>query len=469
MQFYSFIFLPIFVFALKPDERVHSNIYHAQYKKYIDRVVSYIYLQIIYNQKLNSNGVEEAFQQYTDLPKLRLKYNYTISVLNFEYTKIIKKFLEYVAIIIRKCHECHKNKLPEKFVSWVILLEDQIKNSKTMFENLHNAMKFISYIDIRYLFSECTVPHAIIEEIDFIYQFVSEKNVENSSFDLNKSLNQISKIKLGNIVKFHKDLTKIVNSLTEDSKYIDPSIKTDLKKIEINERSKKKNSFDVYSEHPNKFYNETINIWYKNLGFEQFLEPIEAEFKPPIDPKTNQNDGIKALNIICKESGWEKMNHISIIYFGKQLSLDRIINDEVCDMNFRIKKEHVSQLLRCRYTEVLKNYYAILSSIMCVCLNDVRNFYHNCLIKLFNSFKESEKMIEGLYKAMVASNRSSIWSVHRNSKSSLHNLFQWVTIILRFLKNNNFNLDNFMDSYDDKIIIILNEEETVIIEKLLEN
>ncbi|XP_050545587.1 uncharacterized protein LOC126907928 isoform X8 [Daktulosphaira vitifoliae] len=467
MKLYSFILLPIFFFVLKPDEGVHCNIYHAQYKKYIERVVSCIYLQIIYNQKQNSNGEEEAFQQYTDLRELKLKYNYAISVLNFEYTKIIKKFLEYVAIIIRKCHQCHKNNLLQKFVSCVILLEDQIKNSKTMFENLHNAMKFISYIDIRFLFFEFEVPHTIIEEIDFIYQFVSEKNLENSPFDLNKSFNQISKIKLRNFVKFLKDSTKIVNSLTEHNKYINPSIKTHLENIEINERSKKNNSSDVYSKPPNKFYNETIKIWYKNLGFEEFLEPIEAEFIPPIDPKTNQNDGIKALNVIRKEPGWKSMNHINIVYFGKQISVNRIINDEVSNINFRIKKEHITQFLRCRYTEIIKEYHTILSSIMHVCQNDIRNFYHNCLIKLFNSFKKSEKMIEGLYKALVALNRSSIWSVNFNSKSSLHKLFKWVTIILRFLKNNNFNLDNFMDKYDIEIVIIRNPKETEIIKKLL--
>ncbi|XP_050545580.1 uncharacterized protein LOC126907928 isoform X1 [Daktulosphaira vitifoliae] len=468
MKLYSFILLPIFFFVLKPDEGVHCNIYHAQYKKYIERVVSCIYLQIIYNQKQNSNGEEEAFQQYTDLRELKLKYNYTISVLNFEYTKIIKKFLEYLAIIIRKCHQCHKNNLPEKFVKCVILLEDQIKNSKTMFENLCNAMKFISYIDIRYLFSECTVPHAIIEEIDFIYQFVLEITLETRSFDLNKSPNEESKIKFDNFIKFYKDTSIIVKCHIVDNKYIDPSIKTHLENIEIIKSSKKKNSSDVDSKPPNEFYNETINIWYKNLGFEQFLEPIIAEFIPPIDPKTNQNDGIKALNVIRKEPGWKSMNHISIVYFGKQISVARIINDEVSNINFRIKKEHITQFLRCRYTEIIKEYHTILSSIMHVCQNDLRNFYHNCLIKLFNSFKESEKMIEGLYKAMVALNRSSIWSVYLSSKSSLLKVFQWVTIILSFLKHNNFNLDNFMDKYDNKIAIILNEKETEIIEKLLD-
>ncbi|XP_050545622.1 uncharacterized protein LOC126907941 isoform X2 [Daktulosphaira vitifoliae] len=442
MKFYSFILIFIVVLVLQPDKRVHCKSHHAMYEKYIERVVSYIYSQIISYRKQDPNNTEKAFQPSTTLLK---KYIYTIRILNFKYYEILKKFLNLINHLLRYCQQFHdEDKLSTHFIPCVQMLEIVIKSSKTFIEHVHNAMKFLSYIDISLLFPDSFVPFLTIDVIVFMYQYILEISSDTSSFDLNKSPYEISEMKFENLTKFETNASILINNFIQNSKYIYVFLTNDLKNIKIAELP-----IDVMSarkEILDKFFDEIIEVWYKNLGFEEFLNPKSAEFTPPIDPDTNQNDGIEALNIIRKESGWEKMNHISIIYFGKKFSVDQIINDEVSMINFRIKREHVSQLLRCRFTEIMKNYRTLLSAMLYVCDKYAYNYYHNCLSKLFSSFVKSKKMLEDLYEALVTLNKSSIWSVNYNSKSSLHKVFEWVAEFLSLLKKNDFSLKNIDDN-----------------------
>ncbi|XP_050545607.1 uncharacterized protein LOC126907936 [Daktulosphaira vitifoliae] len=460
MKLYTFISMSIVIFMLTLCEC-------GDYKNYIKRVMFDIHLLIrskhiqnlnLKQDSINTTGIVEANLHDKRLDFTYLYY-YTISILNFKYTEILKKFLDYLDIIIRKCQRFQERNSSEDFNRCVTILEDAIKNSKTMIKSLHNAMKFISYIDIRFLFSQGAVSHGIIDEIDFIYQYV----VEISCFDLNKSPNLDFKEKFQNLTKFHADALNIVNDLFEKSIIIDTSEKTNLTTIKIQECSNE-NNYDVIIStciELKKFYDETIEIWYKSLGFEQFFNPKLKKYIPPIDAAINQGDGIKALNILLKEPGWKSMNHIKIIYYNKLFSVDSIIKDQVCDMNFRIKKEHVLQLLRCRYSEILKNYYTLLTCIFHICKTDASDYYLKCLIELFNSFNKSEIMLRGLHTALISLNKTSIWNVNLHCKSNLWNILNWVTDFLRFLKNNKLSRDNF----DDKQGKLKTED----VEILLEN
>ncbi|XP_050545637.1 uncharacterized protein LOC126907944 isoform X7 [Daktulosphaira vitifoliae] len=347
------------------------------------------------------------------------------------------------------------------------MLEKVLQNSKTMIANLHNAMKFLSYIDIRFLFSEGIIPHPIIEVIDFIYQYVLGKSQDTSSLDLNQSPYDISEMKLENLTKFHTDASKIVGDFFQNSKYILIFLINDLPKINIAELPNDLNFARI--EILNTFFNEIVEVWYKNLGFEEFLNPKTAEFIPPIDPDTNQNDGIEALNIIRRESGWKEMNHISIVYFGKQFSVDRIINDEVSNINFQIKKKHVSQLLRCRFTEIMKNYRSLFSAMLYICDKDAHNYYNNCVIKLFGSLVKSKTMLEDLYEALVTLKKSSIWSVNYTSESNLQIVFEWVAGFLSLLENNDFSLKNINDNKMIKQLLIIFKKKFNVFSTLLLN
>ncbi|XP_050540178.1 uncharacterized protein LOC126904882 [Daktulosphaira vitifoliae] len=467
MEFYYFILISTVVFVLKPTEAIQSKTYNKNYRKYIKTVVAYIHTQIGSNQMLNLKlkqdlvtyelaiiGVPDVFTR---------NYRYTIGVLNYKYTEILKKFLEYMNIIIDKCNQFQKINLSENFICCVTLLVEEIKNSSAMFENLHNAMKFISYIDIKFLFFVGRVMHPIIDEIYFFHQFVKILET-NNIVDINIIPNlDDSKTKLENITKFYEDGLQIVNNLFKYSNVTDISKNTDLEKkqtqkcsndstIKIVNCSNELNFEIVYStcSKLNSFYNETIELWYKNLGFEHFLNPKTPDFTPPKDPEINQNDGIDALNILRLENGWQSMKYINIVYYDKRFNVDSILNDKINDVNFRIKRDHVSQLLRCKYTETLKNYQTLLSALLLICKKDSIEYQNNCLIEVFKSFKKSKRMLKGLYNALITLNKSSIWIVNYNSHSSLHRILKWVVYGLTLLKKNNFSQIDFIDQDNNK-------------------
>ncbi|XP_050545634.1 uncharacterized protein LOC126907944 isoform X4 [Daktulosphaira vitifoliae] len=470
MKFFSFILIFIVIFLLQQDTGVHCENYHDMYENYIERVVSHIYSKIISYRKQDSKntiGIEENLQTNTNMLNLRQKYCYTIGILNFKYIEILQKYFDIIKLMLNMCLKYHKNNELNYFSSCVETLEKVLKISKTMFKKLHNAMKFISYLDIRLLFTEGFIPHPIIDVIDFIYQYVLEKSQDTSSLDLNKSPYEISVIKLENLTKFQFDASKRIGKFVENNKFMFIYILTDMSKIKIAELPNDLNFVRI--EIINKFFNEIIEVWYKNLGFEEFIKPKSAEFIPPINPDTNQNDGIEALNIIRKESGWKKMNHISIVYFGKQFSVDRIINDEVSNINFQIKKKHVSQLLRCRFTEIMKNYRSLFSAMLYICDKDAHNYYNNCVIKLFGSLVKSKTMLEDLYEALVTLKKSSIWSVNYTSESNLQIVFEWVAGFLSLLENNDFSLKNINDNKMIKQLLIIFKKKFNVFSTLLLN
>ncbi|XP_050520669.1 uncharacterized protein LOC126894058 [Daktulosphaira vitifoliae] len=487
MEFYSFISISIVVLVLKPAEGVQAKRqYNQRYKNYINTVVAHIHSQIgsyeMQNLKLKQFLNCPEMEKICTPDDFSRNYRYTISVLNFKYTEILKKFLDYMNIIINKCLEFYKRNLFENFISCVSLLETEVKNSKSMFEYLHNAMKFISYIDIKYLFREGFAPHPIIDEIDFFQQSV--KKLDATYFvDINilPNIND-SKTKFENLKRFYDVALKIVNNLFQNSQIIEISVNTDLMDNQINEcfndstikidDCSNENNFDiVYStcSKLNSFYNESINIWYKNLGFEHFLNPKIPDFTPPKDPEIKQDDVIEALNILHLETGWKSMNHINIVYYDKYYNVDFIMKDKINDINFRIKKEHIVQLLRCRYTEILKNYQTLLSTIMYICKSDLIEYQNNCLIELFKSFNKSKKMLKGLYNSLITLNKSSIWIVNMNSHSSLHRILEWVVYSLNLLKKNNFFQIDFVDQNDNKKINEIIQEFRDIFQKYLDN
>ncbi|XP_050520420.1 uncharacterized protein LOC126893912 [Daktulosphaira vitifoliae] len=460
MDFFLLICMTIGVFVLIPDKAEQCAYYREDYKNYVKSVFGYIYSQIELNQMQNQNLhqdpnksfiVLEAFQPYAYMNDFRENYSYTINLLNFKYTGILKKFLNYLDIILQQCKQFRDENLWENFICCITSLIEELKNSKTLFENLYNAMKFISYIDVRYVFNGNNVPNAIVDEIDFFKQFVLQYTSETVSFDLNSLPNlKDSETKFKNLNEFYTEASEIVNNMFQKSVIIDTSVNTNSTTNPINESSNENDLYLVYltCSNLNAFYNETIEIWYKNLGFEEFLNPKIPKFTPPIHRKINQNDGIKALNILRQETGWKKMNHINIIYNDKQFSVDCIIKNEINCIDFRIKKEYVTQLLRCRYTEIMKNYCVLLSTILFICNADDNDDYHNCIIELFNSFNKSILLLKGLYTALITLNKSSIWSVNYNSNSNLKNILKWVSGFLRLLKNNEFSLVNNADKPD---------------------
>ncbi|XP_050548714.1 uncharacterized protein LOC126910304 [Daktulosphaira vitifoliae] len=175
------------------------------------------------NEMTNANTrQEEAFKQDEFMQNFKSKYSITISLLNFKYTEILKKFLDYMHIIIDKCQQFRSRNLSENFICCVTSFIEEMKNSKIMFENLYNAMKFLSYLDVRYVFIGSIVTNVIIDEIDFFQQYVLQQITETSSFDLNSipKFND-SETKFKNLNEFYTEALEKVNKLFKNSNIID--------------------------------------------------------------------------------------------------------------------------------------------------------------------------------------------------------------------------------------------------------
>ncbi|XP_050520415.1 uncharacterized protein LOC126893908 [Daktulosphaira vitifoliae] len=450
MKFYCLICVAIFI--MQQDISEQYSKYRESYKNYIKTVICHIHSKIQLNEMLNlksNNNTNNTvvlieFQSGTNMHDFSENYSNTISILNFKYTEILKTFLNYLDFILRKCKQFHDENLWENFICCITSLVEEVKNSNTMLDYLYNAMKYISDIDVRYVFKGHNVPNAIVDEIDFFKQLVLQYTSETVSFDLN-SLPHLkdSETKFKNLNEFYAVASETVNIMFQNNNLIDTFIETNSITNQITECSNKNDSYLVYltCSNLNAFYNETIDMWYKNLGFDLFFNPIIPKFTPPLDPKINQNDGIKVLNILRQESGWKTMNHIKIIYNGKSFSVDFIMKDEINNINFRVKKEHIIQLLRCRYTEIIKNYDIIVSAILHICQINAHRHYHNCLVELFDSLNKSKTMFNGLKSAITTLNESSIWSFNVNSQSNLQKIFDWAKDFLNLLNNNEFSKD----------------------------
>ncbi|XP_050523009.1 uncharacterized protein LOC126895316 isoform X2 [Daktulosphaira vitifoliae] len=470
MEFYSLILImSIVVFAKKPDEGINCNCrrfnkYREDYKNYIKTVVGHIRSNIGLNEMLylkfkddsiNTISVMEAFKLEKNYNNFKNNYFYTISLLNFKYTEILKNFLDYIDIILQKCKQFHERNLEEKFICCVTSLIEEVKNSKTMFENLYNAMAFISYIDVRFLFHGAIMPNVIIDEINFFLKYVLQKISENSHLDLNRhfDLNCLpnfhdSEINFKSLYEFQTVASKLINNLYQNSNVIDISIKNNSTTIQINEDDLYLVNLTCYK--LKSFYNESIKIWYENLGFDLFLNSKIPELIPPVDPNININVAIKALNILQQESNWEPMNHINIVYNEKLFSVECIMKDPINNMNFQIKKEHVLQLLRCKYTEIIKNYHMLLKVILYLCNTEVNRFNYNCLIKLFDSFNKSKIMFEGLHTALITLQKSSLWNYTFLSHSNLQKILKWIEDFLSLLNNKEFSQDNAVNKKNIK-------------------
>ncbi|XP_050545941.1 uncharacterized protein LOC126908097 [Daktulosphaira vitifoliae] len=482
MEFYSLILMSIGIFVIKLDEGVNCicnslTNYREDYRNYIKTVINHICSHIESNEILNlkliqdSNsaiGIEEFSKPETNYHNFKTNYFYTISLLNFKYTEILKNFLDYIDVILQKCKQFHERNLEENFICCVTSLVEEVKNSKIMFENLHNAMNFFSYIDVRFVFQGSTVPNVINNEINFFLKYVLQKISENSRLDLNRhfDLNCLpnfhdSEMNFMSLNEFRTVASKIINNLYQNSNIIDNSIKNNSTIIQINEDD----SYFVYltCSKLKSFYNKNIEIWYKKLGFEKFFNPKTPELIPPVDPNININVAIKALNILRQESGWKTMEHINIVYNEKLFSVDSIMKDPIDNKNFQIKKEHVTQLLRCRYTEIIINYNIILRVILYLCNIYANNFNYNCLIKFFDSFNKSKIMFEGLHTALMTIQKKSLWSFTFWSPSNLQKILKWVNNFLCLLNNKEFFQDifnnknkKFKEIIDNKLKYFLN-------------
>ncbi|XP_050535519.1 uncharacterized protein LOC126902314 isoform X4 [Daktulosphaira vitifoliae] len=220
------------------------------------------------------------------------------------------------------------------------------------------------------------------------------------------------------------------------------------------------NFVDFVSEKLNNYCLKTIENYYFNIGFNQLLNPYTAELKPPQHTDFPQESAIQILNTLFREGNWELLNHISIISYDEIITTERIIRDPVDEFNFNLKKKYFTQLIRCRYTEVLKNYNTYISAIIQICRNELndRNLdgVIDYIIQFFDAVKDSKEMFTYMLLALDKLKATSIWEVMYNSHACLSQTYDLLSNLFPKIEQLNLTQSDFLNLSTDDMILIAN-------------
>ncbi|XP_050526088.1 uncharacterized protein LOC126896934 [Daktulosphaira vitifoliae] len=303
-----------------------------------------------------------------------------------------------------------------------------------MFEDLYKAITFIDYLDMKLLNISLTLPKTVVEEIytvkHYTYKMKTSEIINyvnnDESFNIEKAKEDYEEINnfVNNVVaitrEFFKNNINIINNARELNlrehyygQYITNSCNMEF--------------VDFISENLNNYYLKTIDDYYFKIGFYELLHPSIAELTPPQNNNFPQNRAIEVLNTLFHEGNWERLKHIRIIVDDKIITTNRIIRDTVNDFNFSLKKKYFTLMMRCRYTEILKNYNTYMISVVKSCKNEkiksnLKGFL-DCINNFLDAVHDSKKMFKNMLIALDILKDESIWDIKGHAHSSLNKIY----------------------------------------------
>ncbi|XP_050549046.1 uncharacterized protein LOC126910479 [Daktulosphaira vitifoliae] len=380
------------------DCRVDSK----EYKSYFIQVTHNLRFQLtmmnlehlsvkVENDKIIS--IEEVLNyNLVYLNELSQTYYIIVDLINYLFVEVLQIFTEHLKIILDDCKCFFEINSFENAIYCTVILLNAAKNSNMMFEYLYKSITFIDYLDVKSALKKTFIhPKLVVEEIYTVkhYTFLMEVS------DMHNYVNNEGSIK---IEEAKEDYYKIMNfankvvSITHDFfknnvSIINNTMMFNLRENYYYEYTNNKydiNFIDFINKNLNDYCKKTINNYYSKIGFHQLLNPNTPELSPPQNIGFPQYKIIKNLNILFREGNWNLLNHIRIIIDDELITTNRIIRDTVDDFNFNLKKKYFTQLLRCRYTEVLRNYNTYMSAVIQTCKREKRNAnlnnYKDCII-----------------------------------------------------------------------------------------
>ncbi|XP_050546647.1 uncharacterized protein LOC126908528 [Daktulosphaira vitifoliae] len=379
-----------------------------------------------------------------------------VDILNYRYSEVLSTFVELLNIVVDICiHFLNANVL-EIFINCVLLLVKVINNSSTMFENLCNAMTFISYMDFKLVFPELKTN--LITIVHDIYEIKNHKYFKKIRYEyLFVNLQVFIETK-----DFIGDVSKIANNCFEKNKsIINTGEKIDLKtECEIEYLTYNRDFPDFIQFMCNKinsFYTETIKINYEDLGFIQLINPTNHKFIHPIDETINQELGIKTLNILFREGSWNSFSHIEVPHDNLIINARTVMRDLVTDHNFHLKKFYFTQIVRCRFFEVLIIYNKLLTILCKICrIEKKSNNYVKCVTYLFDTINYTVNMFYFMLTIMEKLKLSKIWLPER-LYSNLLSTHQLIHNYVIDLKTYNVTRNVFINTPEVNIEYLAND------------
>ncbi|XP_050543337.1 uncharacterized protein LOC126906670 [Daktulosphaira vitifoliae] len=479
MNFGLFIFSIYTILICSGIFAVNCEVLKKHYMKYLINVVNHIRVQegwySMHHLSLNNKSsqqisIREAFIYNYGSDQLEVMFTNIIYLINVKYAEVLNKFVEFINIGTDHCEEYLIAQSFENFNICINLLEVEVKKSEYMFEHLYKAVSFLSYLDLKYIFTKrLGNPYVIVEEIYFVKNFISNLKLYNQLCDTNLLTNytvDIMKAVITNIKQFIGEVANVVQGILNKLN-IENNVPLKLKLILNTEYDMYKTDYscfiDFLFKKLNDFYTFTIENDFIGLGFSELLDPItfnKKELYPPIDNKLHQETGIATLNKLQIEGNWQTLNHIHVLYYDQEVSMDQVLRNRVDNNNFHLKRKYFQLFLRCRFYELLCNYNIYLSVIIQECRKEkshtkfLLNSYKfiECVHLLFLNVKSSQIFLNSMLIAMDKFKKLSVWC-ESEKKNSLNILFKLIEKFLKNLVEYNLNADAFVDSNDVNLMV----------------
>ncbi|XP_050529775.1 uncharacterized protein LOC126899214 isoform X2 [Daktulosphaira vitifoliae] len=461
----SIIFILLYLLLISAN---HCSI--SDYKSYLFKVAKHI----IFHNRLQEewNSIKNISLNYDSNEKLEIIFNYefndynftsifdrVLDLINHRYAKYLYTFKNLSIKIIDFCENKYNKKSYGLFIECIKSIQDVIKNSKIMFGTLYEVMNFIENLEIKRVFPKYIGQRTVVNEIKEVYFYTLSTTLPDHS---------IYKKTNGEL-----DIDEAYNFLMVYNQYVQKDCLTKYNEEYMFLQFNDKNVYDFILDKCIKLFTEANKRENEAYGFRLLLIPIEPGLVLPL--LVSEEYCISKLNQLFTNFNFEQYDNINLILENGTKKNARILfQDKVNTSNLKQKKKYLEQLLRCRYVEILKNYYVILSMINDSCksvrFRSLINQFVECVNELRNSIYLSLNMVQSLLFVLAKLKKISICEISKDL-NSLIRVDRILTKYLYDIKVYNYNeCDNKSKLNEEEAISVFEriKESQLIIKKRLE-
>lgn len=235
-----------------------------------------------YNSKTNLS-IEEALGRYLmDNRGVAKMYNKIAQLINYRYAEILHKFCMLLLDVTNECQYFYQMSSFENFMYCIISLRNILKYSHILFDNLYNALTFLSLIDVKFLTVRCkNYSEYIVDELYCVKNYVH--TMDNYFVYIDENNNPIIEKAYEFLQSVENLCVKIIENLTGI-----PSKNSGVNILYNNENNLKQ----IYEKNFSGTYQNFIRFLsvklktlmdnaqiedFVNLGFQQLLYPTSME------------------------------------------------------------------------------------------------------------------------------------------------------------------------------------------------
>ncbi|XP_050545313.1 uncharacterized protein LOC126907770 [Daktulosphaira vitifoliae] len=492
MQFGIFIF--IYFTHIGLISTLHPTTVRIKYIEYVIRVVDYLRIQngwnSIKNLQLNYEyrmmKIEKVFEQKIDKNNILKMYSIIVHLLNYKYTEILRSYVELVTLSIKECKMYSIAYLLSEYIDCTQRIEQKVKNSMIMFDNLYQVMTFMSDFDTKWLFINISgIPIVMVEEIYFAYHFTNTMIVSKQSYFIDQSgsfiLDNATSV-LSNIKIFIDQLylmlenNEVKNCILADlPEPINYQFCLEEQYLHYKSDNANTSTIDLVLIMLDSLYNNTIKNDFEDLGFKEIINPLlykcRSLYLPQINSISNEL-GILNMNIFLKECYWITLKYLYIRHNDLLVCANRVFRDQANSINFRLKKQYFTQLFRCRFYDLLKTFCLHLCGTLELCKQERTNIkkcknsniYIECLKNFHMTTRNIQNFFNYLNMAMDKLKRANIWhdngshyclSPIKNIVENILNCIQEINLLQdEFFHSESSNLKEIADDYLERALCV---------------